>query len=262
MAVAVGIDAGVQTLKVAVVNDGDLVTWRVARYGDEPIASVVQRTFDEVVAGAGLKEAVGQVVVTGRCRGSVPPKTREVPTALALAKGLAHIDPSGRTVLDVGSQGALAVRCKGGMPLAIVGNDRCAAGTGSYVEALADIFGVPIEGLAEMAARADPSVTVEVVSTCAVYAETEIISLLHGGHRSEDVVRGAFRAFAARMESLLTRAAWEPEIVMAGGLARSTAVVQALEERLGTHIRIPEAPECVAAVGAAILGAETKGGVA
>ncbi len=251
--VGIGIDAGVQSIKVVAVEGEKILASIVLPYGDEPVGRSARQALDEVIKSGGLKGPVEHIALTGKYRAEVGMPGREVAPAVCLAVGIGLVEPTVHSVLDVGVETAMAVRCRNGIPMEMAVNDRCAAGTGSFVEVLSDIFNTPVEALADLALRANPSVKVEMVNTCAVFSESEIISLRVHGYKPEDLLRASLKALAQRLQVLLMRITLEREVGMTGGLARNKVLVQTFGESLGLPIIVPKAPQSVLATGAAII---------
>lgn len=246
-------------MKVVAVDGEKILASIVVPYSDEPIAQSAKHALEEIVRSSGLREPIEHVALTGKYQDEVGIRGRAVAPAVCLAVGIEVVDQNIHSVLEVGAETAMAIRCKGGIPLEIAVNDRCAAGTGSFVDMLSDIFNTPIDVLADVALRANPSVKVEMVNTCAVFSESEIISLRVRGYKPEDLLKASLKALALRLQVLLMRITCEPEVAMVGGLARNKVVVQTLEENLGVPIIVPKTPECVLATGAAVIARRSEG---
>ncbi|MFH1082730.1 MAG: acyl-CoA dehydratase activase, partial [Pseudomonadota bacterium] len=159
--------------------------------------------------------------------------------------------PPARCVLDVGAQKCVAVKCLGGKPLKIRANDRCASGSGRYIEMVADVLGVPLEKLGDAVLRADGCV--EVKSTCTVFAESEVITLIHSKEKPEHIIKGAHRALAQRAYTLLLHVDWEEDLCLVGGLGKNKGFVKELEALVGCPVSIPHLADFTAAIGAAII---------
>ncbi|MBM2824792.1 MAG: (R)-hydroxyglutaryl-CoA dehydratase activator (hgdC) [Dehalococcoidales bacterium] len=251
--VGIGIDAGVQSIKVVAVDGETILASAVVPYEDEPVSQSARRALEEVSRAGGLNGPIERVALTGKYRAEVGIRGREVAPAVCLAVGIGLVEPTVHSVLDVGVETAMAVRCRAGIPMEMAVNDRCAAGTGSYMEVLSDIFETPVAALADLALRANPSVKVEMVNTCAVFSESEIISLRVHGYKPEDLLLASLKALAQRLQVLLMRITCEPDVAMVGGLARNRVIVQMLGESLGISIIVPKTPQSIMAMGAAIV---------
>lgn len=203
-----------------------------------------------------IEEVVG-IVVTGYGRDTFP--WGEKVTELSChAKGVSRLRPSVRTVIDVGGQDAKVLRVNHGRLLGFVMNDRCAAGTGRFLEAMARIFKVKPSKLGTLAKRARRTCVIN--STCAVFAETEVVSLLASGCPKEAVARGIIKSVCKRISSLAHGFGLEGEVALVGGVAKIPFFKEALQEELGVElIPLPFDPRFTGALGAALI-AEEKGG--
>jgi predicted CoA-substrate-specific enzyme activase len=170
---------------------------------------------------------------------------------LCLARGINSLASSARTLIDIGSLKTLGVKCSGGNLLRFVTSSKCAVGTGAYLEVSADVLGISVSEMDELAFKAENFVEIE--STCTVFAESEIISLVHRGIEPEDIAKGVFRGLAKRTYSLVLQLGIERDVVLVGGLARSKAMVSALEEAIGFKVLVPDTPQIISALGAALF---------
>jgi predicted CoA-substrate-specific enzyme activase len=132
-------------------------------------------------------------------------------------------------------------------------NDKCAAGTGRFLEVMAKALEVGLEEMGPLSLESANEIKVS--STCTVFAESEVVSLVAAGHETRDILRGIHRAIASRVTALISRVGVAPRIVMSGGVAKNVGVVRALEEKLGHEITVPPEPQIVGAIGAAIIAA-------
>lgn len=250
-----GIDAGMNTTKAVVLRDGEAPVHALLPGGREGTALVAEETLSQASKRAGLSpKEVDYIVATGKGREFVPFATAKAPEALCLAQGAYLLLPSATTVLDVGAEKTLVVRCREGRPLQMVSNDKCASGNGRFLEMVAEILEIGLKEMGELAERSTEPVEVE--STCAVFADSEIVSLIHQERRREDILKGVLQGLASRIYSLLVKIRHEGDIAMVGGVARNSGVVRALEEQIGASILVPENPEVVVALGAALIARE------
>jgi predicted CoA-substrate-specific enzyme activase len=253
-----GIDIGSLTVK-AVVLDADcrLLARGVlaASYGGQEAAVSL---VDKVLAEGNLP--VGDVaysVVTGYGRVLFDAADEEVSEISCDARGVWHLVSGARTVLDIGGQDSKAIRLDAqGRVADFVMNDKCAAGTGRFLEVMASALGVPVAKLGELALQSQQPLSIS--STCTVFAESEVVSHIARGAAREDVAAGVHHAIAARVLGLAARVGMEPQVVLVGGVALNNGVVAALE-RGGGAITVPEDPQVVGALGAALYAVH-KGG--
>lgn len=221
---------------------------------------VAKRSLAEAIEKAGISEKeISHVAMTGIELNGLPLETERMREPLCLAKGVFWERPSVRTVIDIGAQKYVAIKCKNGVPWKIATNDKCALGTGRYLKMVADLLDVPLEEMGELARVSKQAV--EVLSTCAVFAESEIISLIHQKYKPEDISAGVFRGLASRIYGTLLSVGIEENLAIVGGGAKNSGVVRAIEERVHLKIFVPEEPRILTAVGAALIARDQKKGL-
>ena len=257
--IVVGIDSGSTSTNAAVMNEKkELLASGSVRTGAKTGVSA-ERILGDVLRKAGLERgAVSLIVSTGYGRVSLPFADRNVTEISCHGRGARYFDPRVRTILDIGGQDSKAIRLnEKGEVADFVMNDKCAAGTGRFLEAMARTLELGIDELGPVSLRSTE--TVEISSMCTVFAESEVISLIARNREKADIANGVHRAIAGKAYSLLSRVGPEPEFMMTGGVARNPGVVRAVEERLGAKLFLCEDPEIVGAVGAALFGLESLG---
>jgi (R)-2-hydroxyacyl-CoA dehydratese activating ATPase len=251
-----GVDAGSRTTKV-VLLDGDsldAVAMGVVGQGIDQDA-VAAALFERLLGERGIaRKQVRAVVGTGYGRKLIHFADKAVTEITCQAWGIRHSVPEARTILDIGGQDSKYVRLDGDAMVAdFAMNDRCAAGTGRFLELLAAQLGVKIDCLGDMASRSrNPAI---ISSMCVVFAETEIIGLLASGIRPEDIVAGVLAAIATRMAAMSGRNLGTP-IVLTGGVALVPGMDAALAAVLGQPVAVAPNPQLTCALGAAILAAK------
>ena len=247
-----GIDSG-STSTNAVIMDGDrkIVASAVVRTGAKSGESA-QRILDEVLSEAGLKrEDISWIVSTGYGRVSIPFADENVTEISCHGRGAHYFNPAVRTILDIGGQDSKAIRLnEKGEVADFVMNDKCAAGTGRFLEMIARSLEVDVDELGSIALQSKEDI--EITSMCSVFAESEVISLIANNREKTDIANGICRAVANKSYSLLKRVGLEAEFMMTGGVAKNAGVVRAVEEKLGTKLYICPEPEIVGAAGAAL----------
>lgn len=253
MVYVAGIDVGSRSVK-AVVMDGDrqVLGKGIVRTRAD-FASVAQEALDAALEQAGLSQAqLSYIATTGLGRYNVPFRDAQITEITCAARGAAHLFPNTQCVLDIGAQSSRAVKVlPGGKVKEFRSNDKCAAGAGGFIERAARYLEVELDEVGELSARAQQPQPIS--SVCAVLAESEIINHVTAGATVEDILRGIHDSLATRSKSLLRRVRWEPELTWVGGVARQTGMAVALEQRLETKVNVPEEPEFVCALGAALL---------
>ncbi len=248
-----GIDAGSRTIKVVVLNGGKgrVIASGVADQGVQQAALALE-LYNRVLAGAGLKRGdVDAVVATGYGRDAIDFADTTVTEITCHARGVFHETPDAKTVVDIGGQDSKLLRLQpdGGVRDFAV-NDRCAAGTGRFLEVVAARLGVGLRDLGGLARRAKRPAPIS--SMCVVFAETEIIGLLASGETPENIVAGVQWAMASRIASMAGGKVAEP-VIFTGGVALVPGMAAALQKALKHSVRVARRPQLAGALGAAIL---------
>ncbi|MCB2189479.1 MAG: 2-hydroxyglutaryl-CoA dehydratase [Deltaproteobacteria bacterium] len=253
-----GIDVGFANTKALILQDGEILAQVVVANGRQELSEVITRAWQEALAQAAVPaRALAGAVATGDGRAHATQARAQASVAQCCARGTARLLPSVRTVLDLGAETCLALKIGKGVPLNIVRNDRCASGTGRSLKMAAKMLDVSLEGLGALSLLSREEISLN--HTCAVFAESEIISKIHQRYRREDIARAVFRGLARRAQALLVKVGLEKDLALVGGLAANQGLLQALQAELGCEVRVPEEPLLVGALGAALLAAE-KGG--
>jgi len=250
-----GIDVGSLTAKCALCEDGKIVGYRVIRIAHD-LKKTARRIFDEALEMAGVdKKDVECIVATGYGRKSVGFADKMVTEISCHAKGAFHLLPKTRTVIDIGGQDSKVIAMDdNGKVIDFVMNDKCAAGTGRFLEVMADALEVDIAELGGLSLKAGKRVKIS--STCTVFAESEVIGHIANNAAVEEIVAGIHDAIASRIISLAKRIRIEEDVVLTGGVAKNVGVKKALEEKLGSEIKVPHEPQVTGAIGAALFAKE------
>ena len=256
--ITLGIDIGSTTSKCVLLEDGtrivatSLVPAGIGTGGPE-------EAYEKVLTAAGLEaEEIGRKMATGYGRKRWPAADGELSELSAHALGCHFLLPGVRTVIDIGGQDAKVISLDGqGRMSGFVMNDKCAAGTGRFLEVMAGVLKVGVGDLAAMAARSRTPAPVS--STCTVFAESEVISQLANGASPEDVVAGICRSVASRVGALARRAGVREPVCMSGGVAANDGVRKALEEVLGVTVTTFPQAQRAGALGAALWAWQTAG---
>ncbi|MCE5283468.1 MAG: acyl-CoA dehydratase activase [Deltaproteobacteria bacterium] len=223
----------------------------------------IARVTDEVLLRAGIDRAVLRgVVSTGYGRDRVEGRLVAVTEITCHARGMRFLNPATRVLIDIGGQDSKCISLSAeGAVVNFAMNDKCAAGTGRFLEAMARALGVDIDDLGSLddGALGTHAISSMCSSMCTVFAESEVVSLIADGVPVNEIVLGLHRAIAARTVSLLKRTIPDADgqaLSMSGGVARNRGVVRAMAEALGRPIFVPELPDTVGALGAAIIARE------
>ncbi len=256
MTYVVGLDIG-STYTKAIMLDGDCkVAGTAVRRTGFKLAQASEAVFEDLLANAGRKrEDVIYVGATGYGRYTVPFRHAQITELTAHAQAAVHLFPDTRTILDIGGQDIKAIKVDGeGRVKAFRLNDKCAAGTGAFLEKTARYLGLTTQDIGPYAMRStDPK---SISSVCAVFAESEVISHLSNGIPAEDIMMGAMISLGGRAVQLMRRVGLEPGFMLTGGMTRNEAMVRALEQALGErfHVAPNGLGQLNGAYGAAYLG--------
>ena len=254
-----GIDSG-STSTNAVIMDQDrkIKAFSVVRTGAKSGVSA-QKALEEVLEKAGLsREDISWIVSTGYGRVSIDFADENVTEISCHGKGAHYFNPKIRTILDIGGQDSKAIHLnENGEVTDFVMNDKCAAGTGRFLEMIARTLEVSLDELGAIALTSKEKI--EITSMCSVFAESEVISLIANNKEKADIADGVCHAISNKAFGLMRRVGMEPGFMMTGGVAKNPGVVRAVEEKIGGKLYICEEPEIVGAAGAALYALEKQG---
>ena len=252
-----GVDSGSTSTNAVIMNGKkEILASAIVRTGAKSGESA-ERVLEEVLRQSGLRrEQLSLIVSTGYGRVSIPYADTNVTEISCHGKGARYFNPRVRTILDIGGQDSKAISLnEAGEVADFVMNDKCAAGTGRFLEAMARTLELDIAELGPVSLRSTQEV--EISSMCTVFAESEVISLIAQNKEKADIAHGVHKAIAGKAFSLLKRVGLQPEFMMTGGVARNPGVVKAVEEKIGAPLFICPQPDIVGAVGAALFGLES-----
>lgn len=223
------------------------------------LKEAADQAFARALQIAGLERSeVSAVISTGGGSSEAGFADGEVADIAASARGSVHLFPGVRTVVDIGAEESRVLKVDaGGNLLDFAINDRCAAGAGCFIEAMSRALGVSLDELGELSLQSRGDVTM--TAQCAVFAESEIISMIHDQIPREDIARAVHVSMAGRITPVIRRLGLEEEVVAIGGLAKDPGFIRALEGDLGVPITVPAEPEYITALGAALSAAEAGG---
>ena len=239
--------------KVVIVN-GEVLSSVIGPTGPEH-RKLAHKVMEEALRRAALSfEDLKYVVATGYGRINVPFADRQVTEITCHAKGLHSLLPTAKTVVDIGGQDTKGIKLKDGKVVSFVMNDKCAAGTGRFLEVIADALGVPLARLGELSLAA--AHTVPISNTCTVFAEQEVVSRLAAGEPVESLVAGIHEAIATRIHAMVSKLKIERDVAITGGGAKNIGLVKALEAKFGCSVLVPPEPLLTGAIGAALVGKE------
>ena len=256
MTYTIGIDVGSTYTKALIISDDLRIVGKALAHTGFKLAEISRKLFNQSLEQAGLKETdIAYVVSTGFGRHMVPFSNVVVTDLTASARGTAFLFPKTRTVLDVGGQTMKASRLDESAKVRSFRlNDKCAAGTGAFIEKTARYMGYTTEEIGPLVATS--KVAVPISGVCAVFAESEVINQLSMGAPPADIMYGAISSLVDRSVQLMKRVKMEPEYTLIGGILRFSTMTRVVREKLNSKVNVPEGDmvQFTTALGAAILG--------
>lgn len=257
--ITAGVDIGSSTSKAVLLRDDDILSYTILFTGSESVLSANQ-VLNEVLLQSNLAlEDIQYIIATGYGRVIVPFAQEALTELTCHARGAHWLFPGVRTILDMGGQDCKAIRCdSAGRLQNFIMNDKCAAGTGRFLELMARVLGLSLDDLGELSLGAASAIKIN--STCAVFAKSEVTSLIREGKEKKEVIAGLHSAIAGRVYTLLRGVGIEPELAVSGGIGKNKGVVQEIEKRLGMKVLLPPEPQIVGALGAALLARDKISG--
>jgi len=256
--ITAGVDVGAKFAKVVILKDGQVLARAKALVGFDVLKSASD-VFETALKEARLsRDDIQRVVATGIGRNAVlqrPPINADesVSEVVADAAGAYQVVPTVKIVIDVGAEEGRGIKVEGGKVRDFVINERCAAGAGTFVEAMARALEVKVEDMGPLSLKS--ANTIPMNAQCCVFAESEVVSLIHSKISKEDVAKAIHDAIAGRISSMVLRVGVEKDVVLIGGCALNLGFLPPLEKELHTSIIVPEFPEFVSALGAAVIAA-------
>lgn len=253
--VVAGVDIGAGTAKSVILGNGQILSYSIIPTGANVTTAaedVMARALDE--AQAEMND-VEYIVSTGYGRRSVPFSDKAVTEILCHAAGAYFLMPQTRTVVDIGCQDSKVIEVnERGEVTNFAMNDKCAAGTGRFLEVMAHALDIKLEEMGSLALKSKKACPI--TSTCTVFAESEIVSLRAMGKSPEDLIAGIYKAIIKRVATMAGHIGFRKEVVFTGGVAKSVGARKALEEQIGFQIFLPEEPQIIGALGASLLAKE------
>ena len=265
--ISAGIDMGSRSIKVVLLEDLVLDGARSPQYvvkashlmfpGELDADQAAEKAFDEALERAQLtRDDVAVVIATGAGRTQVAFASDGVTEMTAGARGAVYMRPNTRTLVDVGAEEGRGVKTDAtGRAVDFAVNEKCAAGAGSFAEAMSRALQLSLQEFGEASLRSDK--TIPMNAQCTVFAESEVVSLIHMSTPKEDIAKAVLDAVASRICAMVRRVGIEGEVVLIGGMAHNPGFVASLKNAMGVDtLSLPEMPEYVSALGCALLGAE------
>ncbi len=250
-----GVDIGGKTTKIIILEDHKILAKSLVLTGLETEKAALT-AYQETLEKSGLSpEKISKITVTGVGKKEFSLVHNEVSEVKADAKGTVYLFPGARTVIDVGAEEGRGVKCSPeGKVVDFALNEKCAAGSGSFVEAMSRALEIPLEEIGKLALTSTQQIPMN--AQCAVFAESEVVSLLHAKTPKADIAKAVHNAIANRISSMTRKIGIEKEVVLIGGVAKNSGFIESLKKDLGLEILIPDEPEFVGALGAALIAQE------
>ncbi len=251
--ITVGIDVGSITAKAAVMQDGEVISHELILTGYNA-RNAGEKVLAKVIKNVGLElSSIDKIISTGYGRNSVAIAHKTVTEITCHAMGAHYLDPAIQSVIDIGGQDskAIALNDIGGVKDFAM-NDKCAAGTGRFLEVMARALEVDLNDFGDFSLNADQPSTIS--SLCTVFAESEVISLISKGESRSNIIAGIHESIAARVVAMAGRVGLNPPIMMTGGVAKNIGVVKALERKTGEKVAVSPQAQITGAIGAALIG--------
>src|SRR5512136_243390 len=249
-----GIDLGTQTVKVVILKSGEVAGMAKVYSGFDPAGSA-EEAMTTALNEAKLSIAdLKHVTATGSGMELAPKRDSTISMMGADAKAGVRLFPKARTIIDIGAEEARAVKCDDkGIMIDFVVNERCAAGAGAFIEAMARALELKMEDMGPLALKAERASAIN--ASCVIFGESDVVTLIHRQEPKPEIARAVFDAMADRVSSMLFRLGLTPEVVLVGGAAKDVGFVVSLKRKLGVDVLIPEYPEFAGALGAALTAA-------
>ena len=248
-----GIDVGSLSTEAVILDAHDgLVGYSIIQTGANS-TDAAEEALDKALVEANLRQdQIRRSVATGYGRISVPLADKKVTEISCHGMGAYHLFPDTGTVIDIGGQDSKVIRVgEGGKVLDFTMNDKCAAGTGRFLEVMAAKLQVSLEEMGAFSLQADGELRIS--SVCTVFAESEVVSLVAQNHPKEEIIQGLHRAIVSRVWSMVKTVGIHGAVTMSGGVAKNRGVVALLEEKLGSAMHLHTEPQIIGALGAALM---------
>ena len=248
-----GIDIGSTFTKVVVVDSNGNIASKIEVPTRAEQRKLANKVMIEALSKSNLSlDEIAYIVATGYGRFNVPFADRQVTELTCHARGINSIFPSVKTAIDIGGQDSKGLKVKDGKLINFVTNDKCAAGTGRFLEVMADLLNLKVEDLGKISLKSTKKVKIS--SICTVFARYEVMTKISENIPIEDVIAGLHYAIADRIIRMVSRIGIEPDVAVTGGVAKNIGVIRAIEDLLGYKVLVPEDPLITGALGAAIIG--------
>ena len=254
--ITAGIDIGSLSTDAVILKGQEILSYAIVptlSSSENAAASAYEAALELAHLG---KDDIENIIATGYGRTSIDFASKAITEITCHALGARRLFAAANSVIDIGGQDSKVIRLStDGRVDDFSMNDKCAAGTGRFLEVMARSLDTSLDSLGALSKLATQDIRIS--STCTVFAESEVVALVAKGVPKEDIIRGLHQAVAERIYGMIVRLRAEPPFVMTGGVAKNSGVVAAIEERLQAQILLPEEPQIVGALGAAIIAAKS-----
>jgi predicted CoA-substrate-specific enzyme activase len=252
-----GLDIGSTITKIVIKNETEICSTVIKPTGAEH-RRLAHKIMEEALEGANLSfDKIDYIVATGYGRINVPFADIQVTEITCHMRGVNWLFPDVKTIIDIGGQDSKGIKVANGKLVNFVMNDKCAAGTGRFLEVISEVLGVKLEDIGEISLRStNPA---DISSICTVFAEQEALIRLSEGVPIEDILAGIHKANASRIYSMVRKIKIEREVAITGGGAKNIGLWKALEEKIGFPVVVPPEPLITGALGASLIASGKAG---
>jgi len=255
--IVAGVDIGSLTAKTVLLDEAKQVVAHTIVPTGAVSRRAAQSSLQEALDAVGLPaEKLNYVIATGYGRANVPFANVQLTEISCHARGVHFVIPEARTIIDIGGQDSKVISLdeNDGRVISFVMNDKCAAGSGRFLEVMSRALEVELEEMGPLSLRYQNAL--QISSTCTVFAESEVVALIAANHDKVDIIAGILKAIARRVTSMVKQIGVREKVVMTGGVAKNIGAVRALEDVLGVAVYVPEEPQITGALGAALFALE------
>lgn len=253
--ITAGIDMGAKFVKVVIMQDGTVKGKAMEATGFESVVAVT-KCLEQAASESGIEiSAINHITSTGAGRKAVPNINSDITDVGSAAKGITHLLRDIRTVIDVGAEEGRGIKVgENGKVVDFAVNEKCAAGAGAFAEAMSRALEVSIEEFGQLSLQSKESIPMN--AQCAVFAESEVVSLVHAKTPKHDIAKAVHDAIASRIVSMVRRVGINDKVALIGGVSHNPGFLDSLRRGLETEVTVPEDPDYVGALGAAVIASE------
>lgn len=247
-----GIDVGAGTAKAVILKDNEIISSSITQVAGN-VSEAADEVTENVLKETGLQlDDIGHIISTGYGRNTISYANEAVSEIICHSVGIHFLHKQVRTIIEIGAQDSKIIKVNAeGRVVNFVMNDKCAAGTGRFLEVMARVLGVDLKEMGPLSLNSKNCCSI--TSTCTVFTETEVVSLRAQGKTVEDLIAGIHKAIASRIITMGSSINFEKVLAFSGGVAQNTGMKKALEDAGGIEILVPEAPQITGALGAALI---------